>query len=129
VERKARVTTCLILGVLAAGLLAAQSEFAGPKTMARNGTQKFTAARTTLPAAAKPAPKLEAGKVIMVLQTRDHRITVRSSSTEESRYSVETLHGIALAEGLSVAELMDRFPALHDIVTGTAWAGIDVPRK
>jgi len=50
-------------------------------------------------------------------------VTVRSTDGKESRYSVATLEGIALAEGLSASDLKDRFPELHDVVTGIAWAG------
>ena len=38
-------------------------------------------------------------------------------------HSVATLHGIALADGLSPVDLKNRFPELHEIVTGIAWAG------
>jgi len=120
-QGKAKIATCLLLGMLAAGL-AAQPEFARTK-MARTGMQKFTATRATS-VVARPAPQPEVGKVILVLQTRDHRVTVRSGGGEESRYSVTTLHGIALADGLSVEDLKSRFPELHDIVTGIAWAGM-----
>src|SRR5262245_59007723 len=107
---RARIDT-LFLGVLAAGLLA-QPEFARSKTMPSGG-KKFTAARATS-AAVKPVPKPETGKVILVLQTRDHQVTVSSSVGEELRYSVATPQGFALADGLSVADLKSRFPELHD---------------
>ena len=116
---KIRVATCLFLGMLAAGLLA-QPEFARSKTTPDG--KKFTAARATA-AAVKPVPEPETGKVILVLQTRDHQVTVRSSVGEELRYSVATPQGFALADGLSVADLKTRFPELHDVVTGIAWAG------
>lgn len=119
-QRKAKIGTCLLIAVWAAGLLA-QPEFARPKA-ARSGKQKFTAAGTAS-AAASPVPQPEASKVILVLETRNHRVTVRSS-VEELNYSVANLQGFALAERLSVNELKDRFPELHEIVTGTAWAGI-----
>ena len=119
-QGKTKVATCWFLGMLAAGLLA-QPELARSKT-ARSG-KKFMAARTAS-VAAKPAPQAEAGKVILVLQTRDHRVTVRSSGGEELRYSVATLQGVALADGLSAGDLKSRFPEVHDVVTGVAWAGI-----
>ena len=119
-QGKAKVATCLFLGMLTAGLLA-QPEFARPKT-ARSG-KKFTAAQTAS-VAAKPAAQPEVGKIIMVLQTRDHRVTVRSSGGEDLRYSVATLQGIALADGLSVIDLKSSFPELHEVVTGIAWAGV-----
>jgi hypothetical protein len=124
-QGKTKIATCLVFGMVAAGLLA-QPEFAGVKT-ARSGKQ-FTAARTAS-VAVQPAPQPEVGKVILVLQTRDHRVIVRSSGGggEELRYSVATLQGIALADGLSVADLKSGFPELHEIVTGIAWAGVGPP--
>jgi len=124
-QGKAKAATCLFLGTLAIGLVA-EPEFARTKTAARSGKQKFTAARAQS-LAAKPAAQPEVGKVILVLQTRDHRVTVQSSEGEELRYSVATLQGIALADGLSVADLKSRFPELHDVATGIAWAGIGSP--
>ena len=121
VQGKAKTTICLFLGTVALGLFA-QPEFARPKT-AFTGKQKFTATRATS-VAAKPAPRPEVGKVILVLQTRDNLVTVRSTGGEELRYSVATLHGIALADGLSPVDLKNRFPELHDVVTGIAWAGM-----
>jgi hypothetical protein len=121
VQGTVKRATCLFLGMWAVGLLA-QPEFAWPKT-ARSAKQKFTAALTAS-VAAKTTAQPEAGKVILVLQTRDHRVTVRSSGGEKLRYSVATLQGIALGDGLSVADLKSRFPELHDIVTGIAWAGL-----
>jgi len=122
VQRKMKASIWLILGLLAAGLVA-QPEFARSKTAAEIGKQKLTTAHTRS-LATKPDPQPEVGKVILVLQTRDHRVTVRSSGGKDLRYSVASLHGIALADGLSVTDLKNRFPELHDIVTGpTAWAG------
>jgi hypothetical protein len=72
----------------------------------------------------RQASKAEAGgKIIMVLQTREYRITV-TGGEREPRYSVATDQGIALAERLTVSDLKGRYPDLYDIVTGTAWAGL-----
>ena len=120
-QGKIKTATCLFLGTVTLGLFA-QPEFARPKE-ARSGRQKFTATRATS-LVAKPAPQPEVGKVILVLQTRNNLVTVRSTGGEELRYSVATLHGIALADGLSPVDLKNRFPELHDIVTGIAWAGV-----
>jgi hypothetical protein len=117
---KAKTATCLFLGMLAIGLVS-EPEFARSKE-ARSVKQKFTATRATT-VAAKPAPQPEVGKVILVLQTRNNLVTVRSTAGEELRYSVATLHGIALADGLSPVDLKNRFPELHEIATGIAWAG------
>jgi hypothetical protein len=120
VQGKAKTAMVLFLGTVALGLFA-QPEFARPK-VASSGKQEFTATRATS-VAAKPAPQPEVGKVILVLQTRNNLVTVRSAGGEELRYSVATLQGIALADGLSSVDLKSRFPELHDVVTGIAWAG------
>jgi len=120
---KVKTATCTFIGLLGLALVA-QPEFARSKAGAGGAKQKFTAAHTTLSPAARPAPQQEVGKVIMVLQTREHRVTVRSSGGTELRYSVATVHGIVLADGLSVADLKGRFPEVHDVVTGIAWAGV-----
>ncbi len=119
-QGKTKTATGLFLGMLAIGLVA-EPEFARSKEV-RSGKQKFTATRATT-VAAKPAPQPEVGKVILVLQTRNNLVTVRSTAGEELRYSVATSHGIALADGLSPVDLKNRFPELHEIVTGIAWAG------
>lgn len=62
-------------------------------------------------------------KAIVILQTRENRITIFSGEGE-FRYTVATENGILLADRLSAAELKGRFPDLYDIVTGTAWAGM-----
>jgi len=102
------------------GLLC-QSAFSRQKT-ARTG-QKFIPATGPV-VAAKPILQAEVGKVIVVLQTRCHLVTVRGSGGEQSSYSVATRQGIALADDLSVNDLKNRFPDLHEIVTGVAWAGM-----
>jgi len=104
-NRSQRTTSCIFL--LAVGLLV-QIEFARQKT--------------------PKVAKKEQGKVILVLQTRDNLITVRSSRGEH-RYSVATLQGIVLAEHLSVNELKHRFPELHEVVQGIAWAGAIEPAR
>ena len=60
--------------------------------------------------------------VIMMLQTRDHLLTVYSRD-KDRLYSVGTKEGLALAEKITSAELRARFHELHEIVTeGVAWA-------
>ena len=116
-NRSLRTTSCIFF--LAVGFLVPFA-FARQKTpkLAKN---KFVATANTTVAPKPPEP--EQGKVILVLQTRDNLITVRSSAGGD-RYSVATLQGIALAERLSVNELKDRFPELHEVVQGIAWAGV-----
>ena len=99
-KRSLKATSCIFL--LAVGLLV-QFAFAGQKT--------------------PKVAKKEQGKVILVLQTRDNLVTVRSKAGE-NRYSVATLQGIVLAEHLSIKKLKDRFPELHEVVQGIAWAGV-----
>jgi len=121
VQGKTKAAMYCFLSVVALALLA-QTEFARTKE-ASSGKQKFTATRATS-VAAKPAPHAEVGKIILVLQTRNNLVTVRGTGGEELRYSVATLQGIALADRLSSVDLKNRFPELHDVVTGIAWAGM-----
>jgi hypothetical protein len=103
--------------------------FAKPKGSARQleRTRPSVVARMMAPRAPvtmqKETMTQPAGKVILVLQTREHRITVFSGD-QELRYSVATDHGFALAEDLSASDLKGRFPELYEIITGTAWAGL-----
>ena len=62
-------------------------------------------------------------KAILILETRDNRITVYSGENS-LLYTVSTGGGAILAERLKGSDLKDRFPELYDIVTGTAWAGV-----
>jgi hypothetical protein len=64
----------------------------------------------------------ETNKAILILATRNNRITVYSGSQCQF-YTVATEGGAILAEWLTRADLKSRFPELYDIVTGTAWAG------
>jgi len=78
-KRKVKVSIWLILGLLAAALL----PVARAKTPAKT-KQKPTSTHTQSQAA-NPAPGPVAGKVIMELQTRDHRVTVHGSDGKELR--------------------------------------------
>ena len=120
-QRRVKLASCLFLGISVAALLS-QSAF-GRQKMARSSAQKFTSGSISA-VAPKLTPPSEVGKVILVLQTRDNLIAVRGNGEEESRYSVTTLQGVALADNLSVNDLKNRFPELHEIVTGIAWAGM-----
>lgn len=64
----------------------------------------------------------QTNKAILILETRNNRITVYSGG-ECQLYTVSTEGGAILAEWLTGADLKSRFPQLYDIVTGTAWAG------
>ncbi len=61
-------------------------------------------------------------KAILILETRENRITVYSGENC-LLYTVSSGGGVILAEKLEGSDLKDRFPELYDIVTGTAWAG------
>ena len=115
-NKSLKTTSCIFL--LAAGF-SVQFAFARQNTpkVVKN---KFVATANTTVAPKPPAP--QHGKVILVLQTRDYLVTVRSKAGE-NRYSVATLQGIVLAEHLSIKKLKDRFPELHEVVQGIAWAG------
>ena len=93
-NRGLRVTSGILL--LAVGLFVPFS----------SGQNKFVekANATVVP---KP-PVWKQGKVILVLQTRDYLVTVRSKAGE-NRYSVATPQGIVLAVHLSIKKLRDRF--------------------
>ena len=64
----------------------------------------------------------QTNKAILILETRNNRITVYSGDQCQF-YTVSTEGGAILAEWLTRADLKSRFPELYDIVTGTAWAG------
>ena len=116
-NRSLRTTSCIFIVVV--GLLV-QLAFARQKTPKAPKNKFVTTANTTV--APKP-PEVKQGKVILVLQTRDYLVTVRSKAGE-NRYSVATLQGSVLAEHLSMKKLKDRFPEVHEVVQGIAWAGV-----
>lgn len=76
----------------------------------------------------RPSPSPSFGdkveKAILTLETRSNRITVYSSD-QSLLYTVSTEGGAVLAEKLTEKDLKSRFPELYDIVTGTAWAGVE----
>ena len=90
-NRSLRTTSCMFIVVV--GLLV-QLAFARQKTPKAPKNKFVTTENTTV--APKP-PEVKQGKVILVLQTRDYLVTVRSRAGE-NRYSVATLQGIVLAE-------------------------------
>jgi len=115
-NRSLRTTSCIFIVMVE---LLVQLAFARQKTPKAPKNTFVTTANTTV--TPKP-PEVKQGKVILVLQTRDYLVTVRSKAGE-NRYSVATLQGIVLAEHLSIKKLKDRFPELHEVVQGIAWAG------
>lgn len=119
--------------ILAAGILLvvlpAEQELAKSRNV-RKGSAP--AGSRLLPAAAAKggvtassiAAAADSAKAILILQTRNHRLTVFGSNNA-SRYSVATAEGVALADKLTASELQGRFPELHEILTGVAWAGME----
>ena len=97
-------------------------QFPGIKDQAKSSFQK----KLLQPGAVRPVTKVtqggQSGKAILILETRNNRITVFSGE-KDLLYTVSTGGGAVLAERLKESDLKDRFPELYDIVTGTAWAG------
>lgn len=97
-------------------------QFPGIKDLPMNSFQN----ELLHPGAIRPVTKViqedQNRKAILILETRNNRITVYSGD-KYLLYTVSTLGRTVLAEGLKGSELKDRFPELYDIVTGTAWAG------
>lgn len=75
----------------------------------------------------RPNPDSEQDKLILVLHTRHHRITVYGGD-RSPKYTVHTEGGDLLAKEIDKAVLKEKFPALHEVVTGRAWAGTLPPR-
>lgn len=126
-KNSARLTSSCLLGASMV-LLAGDLEFAKSKVIhlqPKLPTYSLASlAAAVSPATVPSAPMTPAGeKVIMVLQTREHRVTVFSGE-KGLHYSVATDQGIALADRLEASELKNRFPGLYEIIAGTAWAGL-----
>ncbi len=73
-------------------------------------------------ALAKPSPRVAPGKLILVLRARHHRIAVYGGD-RSPLYTVHTEGGVLLAKEINATLLKAKFPALHEIATGVAWAG------
>ena len=127
-KNPARVIVGCVLS-LSVIIASAGLEFAKAKSLGRKPEKMRTSAvaKAMLPAALSSLPQApetpSVGRSIVVLQTRDYRVTIFSGQ-QEPRYSIATDHGIALADNLSASDLQGRFPELHEIIMGIAWAGV-----
>ena len=74
-------------------------------------------------AVAETGPRADEDRLILVLRTRGHRITVYGGD-RSPKYTVHDDKGILLAREIDNAVLKEKFPALHEVATGVAWSGI-----
>ena len=74
-------------------------------------------------AVAEPAPSADEDRLILVLRTRRHRISVYGGD-RSPKYTVHDDKGISLARKIDSTELKEKFPALYDVTTGVAWSGL-----
>ena len=74
-------------------------------------------------ALAEPAPSADEDRLILVLRTRRHRISVYGGD-RSPKYTVHNDKGILLAQEIDSAALKEKFPALYDVTTGVAWSGL-----
>jgi hypothetical protein len=77
-------------------------------------------------AVAEPGPGADEGRLILVLRTRRHRITVYGGDRSPI-YTVHNDRGVLLAQEINSAALKEKFPALYEVATGVAWSGIQGP--
>ena len=77
-------------------------------------------------AVAEPGPGADKGRLILVLRTRRHRITVYGGDRSPI-YTVHNDRGVLLAQEIHSAALKEKFPALYEVATGVAWSGIQGP--
>ena len=74
-------------------------------------------------AVAETGPRADEDRLILVLRTRGHRITVYGGD-RSPKYTVHDSKGVLLAREIDPAALKETFPALHEVATGVAWSGI-----
>lgn len=77
-------------------------------------------------AVAETGPRADEDRLIVVLRTRGHRITVYGGN-RSPQYTVHDAKGALLAREIDGAALKEKFPALHEVATGVAWSGIQGP--
>jgi hypothetical protein len=77
-------------------------------------------------AVAEPGPGADEGRLILVLRTRHHRISVYGGDRSPI-YTVHNDRGVLLAQEINSAALKEKFPALYEVATGVAWSGIQGP--
>ena len=74
----------------------------------------------------EPGPGADEGRLILVLRTRHHRISVYGGDRSPI-YTVHNDRGVLLAQEINSAALKEKFPALYEVATGVAWSGIQGP--
>lgn len=74
-------------------------------------------------AVAEPGPETDKDRLILVLQTRRHRITVYGGDLS-AKYTVHDAKGVLLARKIESKVLKEKFPALYEVATGVAWSGL-----
>lgn len=77
-------------------------------------------------AVAQSGPRADEDRLILVLRTRGHRITVYGGK-RSPKYTVHDDKGVLLAREIDNAALKEKYPALHEVATGVAWSGIQGP--
>ena len=77
-------------------------------------------------AVAETGPRADKDRLILVLRTRGHRITVYGGDRSPT-YTVHDAKGVLLAREIDSAALKEKFPSLHEVATGVAWSGIQGP--
>ena len=82
--------------------------------------------RPSKKAVAESAPGADDDRLILVLRTRRHRVTV-SGGDRSPKYTVHNDRGTLLARRIDSAALKERFPELYEVATGVAWSGIRGP--
>ena len=83
----------------------------------------FSAKVPSKTAVAETGPRADEDRLILVLRTRRHRITVYGGN-RSPKYTVHDDKGVLLAREIGIAVLQEKFPALHEVATGVAWSGI-----
>ena len=83
----------------------------------------FNAKAPSKTAVAESGPRAHEDRLILVLRTRGHRITVYGGD-RFPKYTVHDAKGGLLAREIGIAALKEKFPALHEVATGVAWSGI-----
>ena len=83
----------------------------------------FNAKVPSKTAVAETGPNADEDRLILVLRTRRHRISVYGG-VRAPRYTVHDDKGVLLAREIGIAVLKEKFPALHEVATGVAWSGI-----
>ena len=83
----------------------------------------FNAKAPARTAVAESGPRADEDRLILVLRTRRHRITVYGGN-RSPKYTVHDDKGVLLAREIGNAALKEKFPALHEVATGVAWSGV-----